>query len=46
MFKSITTKARDITIILACPRRGDQFYCIREKDSGYKMLTVYKMTWK
>jgi hypothetical protein len=25
--------------------RGDRLYCLREKDSGYIALTVYKMTW-
>jgi hypothetical protein len=25
--------------------RGDRLYCLREKDSGYITLTVYKMKW-
>jgi hypothetical protein len=25
--------------------KGDRLYCLREKDSGYIVLTVYKMTW-
>ncbi len=26
--------------------RGDRLYCLREKDSGFKMLTVYRMRWE
>ncbi|MFQ6003262.1 MAG: 6-bladed beta-propeller [Candidatus Zixiibacteriota bacterium] len=26
--------------------RNGHFYCIREKESGYKELVVYKMTWE
>jgi hypothetical protein len=25
--------------------KGDRLYSLREKDSGFKVLTVYKMTW-
>lgn len=25
--------------------RGDRLYCLREKDSGYVVLTIYKMKW-
>ncbi|MDH4270540.1 MAG: 6-bladed beta-propeller [Candidatus Aminicenantes bacterium] len=25
--------------------RGDRLYCLREKDSGYVALTIYKMKW-
>jgi len=25
--------------------RGDRLFCLREKDSGYIALTIYKMTW-
>ena len=25
--------------------RGDRLYCLREKDSGFKILTIYKMIW-
>jgi hypothetical protein len=25
--------------------QGDRLYCLREKDSGYIALTIYKMTW-
>ncbi len=26
--------------------KNRRFYCIREKESGYKELVVYKMTWE
>ncbi len=26
--------------------KKDRFYCIREKDSGFKELVVYRMTWE
>jgi hypothetical protein len=26
--------------------RGDRLYCLREKDSGFRVLTVYKMRWE
>ena len=26
--------------------RGERLYCLREKDSGYKELNVYKMIWE
>jgi len=26
--------------------KNDRFYCIREKDSGYKELVVYQMSWE
>lgn len=25
---------------------GDKFYCLQEKDSGYKALIVYRMSWE
>ncbi len=26
--------------------RNGRFYCVREKENGYKALVVYKMIWK
>jgi hypothetical protein len=26
--------------------KGDWLYCVREKESGFKELVVYKMTWE
>ena len=30
---------------LGVKTRGDRLYCLREKDSGYTILTIYKMKW-
>jgi len=26
--------------------KGDRLYCVREKESGFKELVVYKMEWE
>lgn len=32
-------------IVLDVQVQGDRLYCLREKDSGYLVLTVYRMMW-
>jgi len=43
--KSLNIFCRELGMILA-RIHGDNLYCVQEKDSGFKELMVYKMTWK